>query len=358
MTSARMNLDACAWWHMWLNVSDIVLPQPDLKPVVIRSVNQMVAEVHRALQTHGSIFNRDVEWRIQSPQAVGSMRNVALGRNWEVTVTDLAVRQPTTFCIAGRASHAIELGFCPAGQMAVAIRGCRKDFDSIAGQSYVSAFDGDLHIHTTVGANQRFQLVEVRFCPQSFDECAACNGLRVPGEIDRCAVRQLRAPFKYATALSQEMRHAAEQVLACPFTGPTRRVYLEAKALELTALLMAWLQGDRAIRQPALSPSDVERIYAARDLLLTRIDDPPSLAELARLVCLNEFKLKRGFHQVFGKTAFGCLHQARMAWAHELLCADHSVTRAAAEVGYTAGATDVVVGARAALRHRGHLGHR
>lgn len=42
-----MNLDACAWWHMWLNVSDIVLPQPDLKPVVIRSVNQIVAEVHR-----------------------------------------------------------------------------------------------------------------------------------------------------------------------------------------------------------------------------------------------------------------------------------------------------------------------
>lgn len=39
-----MNLDACAWWHMWLNMSDIVLPQPDLKPVVIRSVNQMVAE--------------------------------------------------------------------------------------------------------------------------------------------------------------------------------------------------------------------------------------------------------------------------------------------------------------------------
>jgi hypothetical protein len=282
MTSAHLNLDACAWRRIWLNIGSIVLPQPDLKPVVIRSVNQMVAEGHRALQTHGSIFNQDVEWLIQSPEAVGSMRNVALGRDWEVTVTDLAVRQPATFCITGRASHAIELGFCPSGQMAVAIRGCRKDFDSIAGQSYVSAFDGDLHIHTMVGANQRFQLVEVRFCPQSFDECAACNGLRVPGEIDRCAVRQLRAPFKYATALSQEMRHAAEQVLACPFAGPTRRVYLEAKALELTALLMAWLEGDQAIRQPALSPSDVERIYAARELLLARMDDPPSLAELAR----------------------------------------------------------------------------
>lgn len=54
-----------------------------------------------------------------------------------------------------------------------------------------------------------------------------------------------------------------------------------------------------------------------------------------RLVCLNEFKLKRGFHQVFGTTAFGCLHQARMTRAYELLRAGQPVTRAAAEVGYT-----------------------
>lgn len=45
-----------------------MLPQPDLKPVVSRSVNQMVAEGHCALQTCGSIFNRDIEWRIQSPE--------------------------------------------------------------------------------------------------------------------------------------------------------------------------------------------------------------------------------------------------------------------------------------------------
>lgn len=49
------------------------------------------------------------------------------------------------------------------------------------------------------------------------------------------------------------------------------------------------------------------------------MDQPPSLINLARQVGLNDCTLKRGFRQVFGKTAFGYLHDYRLEQARQLL---------------------------------------
>lgn len=65
------------------------------------------------------------------------------------------------------------------------------------------------------------------------------------------------------------------------------------------------------------------------------MDDPPSLLALARQVGLNDFKLKRGFRQVFGTTAFGYLHDQRMERARQLLEERRfNVTEVACTVGY------------------------
>jgi len=49
-----------------------------------------------------------------------------------------------------------------------------------------------------------------------------------------------------------------------------------------------------------LSPlrlADIERIHEARDILISNMQNPPSLFNLARQVGLNDTKLKRGFRQ-------------------------------------------------------------
>jgi AraC-like DNA-binding protein len=85
-----------------------------------------------------------------------------------------------------------------------------------------------------------------------------------------------------------------------------------------------------------ISRDDRDRIHFAREILLQRLADPPSLVELARLVGLNDYKLKAGFRQVFGTTVFGYLRQERLEKARQLLQAqDISVTAAAAAVGYS-----------------------
>ena len=121
--------------------------------------------------------------------------------------------------------------------------------------------------------------------------------------------------------MTSAMQLAVNQILCCPCHGPMRRMYLESKAIELMALQLEHYTPHK--NQPAtpeiLNSQDIERLHAARELILTNMQNPPSLNQLARDVGLNEFKLKKGFRRLFGNTVFGCLHDHRMEEARRML---------------------------------------
>lgn len=132
------------------------------------------------------------------------------------------------------------------------------------------------------------------------------------------------------------MNQVLQQILHCPYRGATQQLYLESKALELLALQFACLEADESVpRQSTLNAADLERVKYARDILVDRLCNPPSLRELAHLCELNDFKLKQGFRQLFGTTVFGYLYDHRMQHAQELLRHNHlTVAAISAKVGY------------------------
>jgi len=125
-----------------------------------------------------------------------------------------------------------------------------------------------------------------------------------------------------------------EEVLHADGRGISRQLFLEAKGLELLAVLIDELSLVSQAMLP-LGQRDLERLECARRLLLERIDAPPSLPELARHVGLNEVKLKTGFRLLFGTSAFAYLRGQRMELARRLLVQRGlSVTEVALRVGY------------------------
>ncbi|NJM99674.1 MAG: helix-turn-helix transcriptional regulator [Phormidesmis sp. RL_2_1] len=135
----------------------------------------------------------------------------------------------------------------------------------------------------------------------------------------------LRSPdqkYHQQTSLSSApMRSVFQQILHCPYQGLTRRLYLESKLWEMMALILDDVSSrhDQAPVVRRLNPDDVERIHYAGKILRSRLYDPPSLMELARLAQVNDHKLKVGFRQVFGTTAFGYLHDCRLEKSRQLL---------------------------------------
>ena len=156
--------------------------------------------------------------------------------------------------------------------------------------------------------------------------------------IQRSRPGQSNSRFRQLSTTTPAMRSAIHQMLHCPYQGPTRWIYLESKVLELLALRLEAIAQPtpRAVMKSALKPDDLDRIHYARDILHQRLADPPSLIELAKLVGLNDYKLKVGFKQLFGTTVFGELRRHRLERAHQLLRERQlSVASATAAVGYT-----------------------
>jgi AraC-like DNA-binding protein len=114
-----------------------------------------------------------------------------------------------------------------------------------------------------------------------------------------------------------------------------RRIYLEGKILELLSLQLK--------NNLLYTPENIERVIAkdellklqtAKQLLEENIKNPFSLIELAKKCGLNDFKLKKGFKEVYGHTVFGYLAQLRMEKAQLLLQQGLTVNEVADAVGY------------------------
>jgi AraC family transcriptional regulator, transcriptional activator of the genes for pyochelin and ferripyochelin receptors len=124
--------------------------------------------------------------------------------------------------------------------------------------------------------------------------------------------------------------------LHCPYQGLIRRIYLESKVLELIALRLEQIDEDEPRNSTRLlNNKRRDRLYHAKEILLKNLDNPPSVLNLAQQVGLNHHQLKQGFHDVFGTTVFGYLHDYRMEKARQLLCETNmQVTAIACTVGY------------------------
>jgi len=128
-----------------------------------------------------------------------------------------------------------------------------------------------------------------------------------------------------------------ERVRRCPLRGALRMLAMESLfAGMLTEMIQSLSDPAGPCRNTCRwLRADEERIRAAASLLNQRMEEPPSLAELARSVGLCESKLKRGFHRVFGRTAFGYLRGQRMHRARQLLeTGEATVLETASLVGY------------------------
>lgn len=136
---------------------------------------------------------------------------------------------------------------------------------------------------------------------------------------------------------SPKMMRILMAILECPHTGDLRRSYMETKVNFLLLLALEQISSRPAEKDTTihLKRYDLEKIHEAREYLLSHIENPPTLKELAHKMGLNDFKLKKGYKQVFGVTIFGDFNRERMDKAINcLLEKDMSIADTAMLTGY------------------------
>ncbi len=107
------------------------------------------------------------------------------------------------------------------------------------------------------------------------------------------------------------MNRLLADVRDCPYNGSLKKLYVEAKVVELLTLQISQINAGEEGKK-SLKRSDIDKLYEVKDLLLRNIDDPFSIEELARVAGLNRTKLQEGFKELFGTTIFGYITDTRL----------------------------------------------
>lgn len=128
-----------------------------------------------------------------------------------------------------------------------------------------------------------------------------------------------------------ELLHGFRQT---PLSGNARYLMMESRLLELVSLQLNLL----CHPSPGTGKwnrQDLDRLYAVNEYINSHYLDSFSLRDLTRKFGLNEFKLKKGYREIFQQTVFGHVQKQKMKHAQQLL-RDHeySVTDTAFAVGY------------------------
>ena len=137
--------------------------------------------------------------------------------------------------------------------------------------------------------------------------------------------------------ITSQMKTTIKQIWHHPYQGAIARMYLEGKVLELLAMQLTQLtESESSAVKSTLKSQSIDRIYQAREILSTNLENPPSIAELTKLVGISELTLRRGFRELFQTTIIQYLTQKRMEQAELLLRSQRlSVAEVSNSVGYS-----------------------
>ena len=137
--------------------------------------------------------------------------------------------------------------------------------------------------------------------------------------------------------LTPEIFSVISEILNCKYNASLKRLFYFSKAIELFVLQIDALtnRNERPIKY-IKSKNDRERLIEAKRFLELRLNDPPSLNDIARHAGINDYKLKRGFKELFGTTLFDYYTKIRLEYAKEILLdTEMQLSEIATKIGYS-----------------------
>ncbi|AHB49685.1 AraC family transcriptional regulator [Hyphomicrobium nitrativorans NL23] len=146
-------------------------------------------------------------------------------------------------------------------------------------------------------------------------------------------------PNFYKSPVGTDVHAIARQIVECRHEGSLRGLYLEAKSLELLVAMVDQFQGNDSGAQQCVScprGATGRRLMEARNILISELQSPPSLEELARRIGMSTSAMTAGFRRLFTQSIFEFVQERRLDHAFVALREGHmTVSQAAYSAGYS-----------------------
>ncbi|TYP97016.1 AraC family transcriptional regulator [Tenacibaculum adriaticum] len=128
-----------------------------------------------------------------------------------------------------------------------------------------------------------------------------------------------------------------QQIINANINSSIKDLYIKGKIYELLSL---HFQKDETISGEycpfLVDEREVTKIRTAKDIVIARMAEPPTLQELSNEVGINLKKLKEGFKQIYGDTVYSFLFDYKMEHARKLLESNqYNVNEVGLQIGYS-----------------------
>jgi len=127
------------------------------------------------------------------------------------------------------------------------------------------------------------------------------------------------------------------QILQAKVHDSIKSLYFKGKVYELLSLYFNKSEDPSIEQCPFLiDEENVRKIRMAKDIILDRMIDPPSLIQLASEIGLSLKKLKEGFKQLYGETVYAYLLDHKMEEGRRMLDSQKfNVNEVGTNLGYS-----------------------
>ncbi|MCV6630339.1 MAG: AraC family transcriptional regulator [Flavobacteriaceae bacterium] len=138
-------------------------------------------------------------------------------------------------------------------------------------------------------------------------------------------------------AISPASMVVLSQINQYSMHGALKELYTKGKVYELMSLYFNTSEEADMDHCPFLvDEENVVKIKKAKEIIMARMAEPPTLSELAMEVGLSLKKLKAGFKQIYGDSVFHFLFDYKMEYARRMLeTGKYNVNEVGLKVGYS-----------------------
>ncbi|MBY6758415.1 helix-turn-helix transcriptional regulator [Clostridium botulinum] len=259
------------------------------------------------------IYNKGCgQYSYQIPQEIGSghLKQLLSCENARIMEFDMNLLKQVEINGTSGVPH-IDMLFCLGDDLQWELPQTGKRFEMMSGESYLDTSEETVK-RCIYPAKCDVKLIEIKMplkkmkdnidkiCKDSgfynyFSEKVWCDNLKITPSINAIL----------------------HQMLKCPYEESLRYLYMEGKLMELVAVYLneVMYQSRGISKSISLSKDDIKSIYKAKDILDRSITQKITLSYLSKEVCLNEFKLKKGFKEVFRMPVYTYLLDKRLELA-------------------------------------------
>lgn len=264
------------------------------------------------------------------PEVTGSGLLVSSRVNRDIRMIhyDLNFWEPLEMDAISRKPH-LDILFCMGDDINWQLPESGKGFALFTGESYIG-ISADTEKKCVFPEKHNINILEIKIPLSSVSDLLeeTCADSRLSGLASE-------GNFGQKYPLSPSAQVIVRQLLHCPY--PLGQLYREAKLLELIAVYFSeiLLQEDKPAFLPELSAEDIKCVRYAKEVLDKNLANPPTIKLLSKDIGLNEYKLKKGFKELFGISVHAYVIEKKLELAKNLLDESKiSVSEAAFRAGY------------------------